>query len=58
LPADSKFIARLDLAIEILLPWGQPLKPLLSALKEILTPLFAAMDLANSYVLQGYHRVF
>lgn len=57
-PADSRFIARLDLAIEIMLPHGQPLKPLLGDLKQALEPVCSLTDRNNCYVLQGYHRVF
>lgn len=57
-PVDSKFVARLDLAIEIMLPHGQPLKPLLEEMKKALEPICSLSDQKNCYVLQGYHRVF
>ncbi len=57
-PVDSEFIARLDLAVEIMLPHGQPLKPLLGALKKALQPVLELADEDNSYSLIGYHRVF
>ena len=57
-PAGSKFIADLDLAIEIIMPHGHPLKPLLGQLKLSLEPIWILIEPLNCYVLQGYHRVF
>ncbi len=57
-PPDSAFIANLDMALEIALPYGQPLKPCLEDIQLALAPVMSCMDMDNSYVLQAYQRAF
>lgn len=58
IPAKSAFLARLDLAMEIVFPMGQPLWRLRSRLHLALSPVLELAEKGRSSLALGYHRVF
>jgi hypothetical protein len=57
-PADSDFLARLDVVLEIVFPFGQPVRRIQSELVDLLGPVLDLADRGSSTLVLGYHRAF
>jgi hypothetical protein len=57
-PADSKFLAGLDVVLEIVSSLGQPLRPLQPDLQNALAAVLDLVDGSRSHVVSGYSRTF
>jgi hypothetical protein len=57
-PAGSEFLARLDVVLEIVFPFGQPVRRIRSGLVDTLAPLLDLADSRHSCMVLGYHRAF
>lgn len=57
-PADSAFLARLDVVLEVVFPFGQPVQRVQSVLIDALAPVLDLADRGHSYLVSGYHRTF
>ena len=57
-PADSSFLAGLDVVLEIVAPAGVSLRACQRELSPLLSPLLALVDRERSRVACGYHRCF
>lgn len=57
-PADSAFLAHLDLVLEIVFPFGCAVQGMQSELHEALEPILELTDKNHSHVVSGYHRTF
>lgn len=57
-PADSHFLAHLDVVLEIVLPFGEPLKRIQADIHGTLSPVFGLADKSKSHIVLGYHRAF
>jgi hypothetical protein len=57
-PADSRFLTRLAVILEIVLPPGRPLSDLLPDLELALVPVLERADRGQSYLVAGYQRTF
>ena len=57
-PANSDFLAKLDLVVEIVLPFGQPIKELQSELHEATSLMLGLVDREQSFLVFGYQRTF
>jgi hypothetical protein len=57
-PANSDFLAKLDLVVEIVLPLGQPVKPLHFELREATSLMLGLVDREQSFLVFGHQRTF
>lgn len=57
-PADSHFLAHLDVVLEIVFPFGEPLKRIQADIHEALSPVLGLVDRNQSHIVLGYHRAF
>lgn len=57
-PADSDFLAKLDLVVEIVFPLGQPVKPLQLELREATSLMLGMADKDQSFLVFGHQRTF
>ena len=57
-PANSNFLAKLDLVVEMVFPPGQPIKALQSKLYEATSLMLDLADRKQSFLVFGYQRTF
>ena len=57
-PANSDFLAKLDLVVEIVFPLGQPVKPLHFELREATSLMLGLADREQSFLVFGHQRTF
>lgn len=58
IPADSQFLSKLDLVVEITFPFGQPIKRLQPELYAAMALILDTTDRSESCLVLGYHRTF
>lgn len=57
-PSNCDFLNSIDMVLEIVAPFGQPIKRALVDVAEALQPVLELIDKSHSYVLSAYHRTF
>ena len=57
-PADSDLLVKLDLVVEIVFPFGQPIRPLQAALYKASSPMLELVNRSQSFLVLGYQRTF